>query len=116
MTKRFVLYEHKGDYYILKNPRLHLDFIEMLGDALTSEEIVEELNQLDERVVELAEENEQLKKYLKIHNESELSSIEYNLKLYEENEKLRHELDSLTGCYCADNKEFKDYWRIGYDD
>ena len=29
---------------------------------------------------------------------------------------LRHELDSLTGCYCADNKEFKDYWRIGYDD
>ena len=88
MTKRFVLYEHKGDYYILKNPRLHLDFIEMLGDALTSEEIVEELNQLDDKGVELAEENEQL----------------------------RHELDSLTGCYCADNKEFKDYWRIGYDD
>ena len=39
-----------------------------------------------------------------------------NGKLFEENEKLRHELDSLTGCYCADNKEFKDYWRIGYDD
>ena len=37
-------------------------------------------------------------------------------KLWEENEQLRHELDSLTGCYCADNKEFKDYWRIGYDD
>ena len=29
---------------------------------------------------------------------------------------LRHELDSLTGCYCADNKEFKEYWRIGYDE
>lgn len=38
------------------------------------------------------------------------------VKLREENEQLRHELDSLTGCYCADNKEFKDYWRIGYDD
>lgn len=37
-------------------------------------------------------------------------------ELVEENEQLRHELDSLTGCYCADNKEFKDYWRIGYDD
>lgn len=37
-------------------------------------------------------------------------------ELEEENEQLRHELDSLTGCYCADNKEFKDYWRIGYDD
>ena len=36
--------------------------------------------------------------------------------LINENEQLRHELDSLTGCYCADNKEFKDYWRIGYDD
>lgn len=39
-----------------------------------------------------------------------------NGKLFEEKEQLRHELDSLTGCYCADNKEFKDYWRIGYDD
>ena len=58
--KQFVLYEHKDDYYILKNPRIHLDFIEMLGDALTSEEIVEELNQLNDKVVELAEENEQL--------------------------------------------------------
>ena len=37
-------------------------------------------------------------------------------ELVEENEQLRHELDSLTGCYCADNKEFKDYWSIGYDD
>ena len=33
-----------------------------------------------------------------------------------ENKEMRHELDSLSGCYCADNKEFKDYWRIGYDD
>lgn len=44
---------------------------------------------------EIKKENEQLKKYLKIHSESELSSIEYNLKLYEENEKLRQELKQM---------------------
>lgn len=43
-------------------------------------------------------------------------SCENEKKLQEENEQLRHELDSLTGCYCADNKKFKDYWRIGYDE
>lgn len=42
--------------------------------------------------------------------------VEENEQLRKENEQLRHELDSLSGCYCADNKEFKDYWRIGYDD
>lgn len=63
--KQFVLYEHKGGYYILKNPRIHLDFIEMLGDALTSEEIVEELNQLDDKVVKLAKENERLRQIIK---------------------------------------------------
>ena len=63
--KRFTVKSIKNNHYILKNPRIHLDFIEMLGDALTSEEIVEELNQLDEKVVELAEENEQLKQEIK---------------------------------------------------
>ena len=47
-------------------------------------------------------------------NENEV--VDLLNELVEENEQLRHELDSLTGCYCADNKEFKDYWRIGYDD
>ena len=53
------------------------------------------------------------------HIRSELSAPQLMDKIFElkeENEQLRHELDSLTGCYCADNKEFKDYWRIGYDD
>ena len=44
--KRFKLYEHKGNDYILDNPKEHLDFIEMLGDTLTSEEIVDLLNEL----------------------------------------------------------------------
>lgn len=79
--KRFVLYEHKENYYILKNPRIHLDFIEMLGDALTSEEIVEELNQLDEKVVELAEENEQLRVELETHKHPLWSTREAERKV-----------------------------------
>ncbi len=47
-TKRFILYEYKDNDYILDNPNVHLDFIEMLGDALTSEEIVDLLNELHE--------------------------------------------------------------------
>ena len=45
----------------------------MLGDALTSEEIVEELNQLNDKVVELKEENRELRQ-----------SVEYWQKKYEE--------------------------------
>ena len=53
--KRFVYYEHKGADYILDTPNESLDFIEMLGDCLEAEEIVDLLN-------ELSEENKQLKK------------------------------------------------------
>ena len=54
--KRFVYYEHKGADYILDTPNKSLDFIEMLGDCLDAEEIVDLLNQL-------YDENEQLKQY-----------------------------------------------------
>ena len=54
--KRFVYYEHKGADYILDTPNKSLDFIEMLGDCLEAEEIVDLLNCLNE-------ENEQLKQY-----------------------------------------------------
>ena len=53
-NKRFVYYEHKGADYILENPNTDLDFIEMLGDCLGAEEIVDLLNQL-------YDENKQLK-------------------------------------------------------
>ena len=70
-------YEHKGADYILDNPNKSLDFIEMLGDCLEAEEIVDLLNEqheqierlkgnfraLDEVKCELAEENEQLKQF-----------------------------------------------------
>ena len=52
--KRFVYYEHKGADYILDTPNKSLDFIEMLGDCLEAEEIVDLLN-------ELHDENEELK-------------------------------------------------------
>ena len=54
--KRFVYYEHKGADYILDTPNKSLDFIEMLGDCLEAEEIVDLLNCLNE-------ENEQLKQF-----------------------------------------------------
>lgn len=56
MTKRFVYYEHKGADYILDTPNKSLDFIEMLGDCLEAEEIVDLLNCLND-------ENEQLKQF-----------------------------------------------------
>ena len=54
--KRFVYYEHKGADYILDTPNESLDFIEMLGDCLEAEEIVDLLN-------ELHDENEELKQH-----------------------------------------------------
>lgn len=56
--KRFVYYEHKGADYILDTPNNSLDFIEMLGDCLEPEEIVDLLNCLND-------ENEQLKSTIK---------------------------------------------------
>lgn len=56
--KRFVYYEHKGADYILDTPNNSLDFIEMLGDCLEAEEIVDLLNCLND-------ENEQLKSTIK---------------------------------------------------
>ena len=55
--KRFVYYEHKGADYILDTPNKSLDFIEMLGDCLEAEEIVDLLNYLND-------ENERLKQEL----------------------------------------------------
>ena len=61
-NKRFVYYEHKGADYILDTPNESLDFIEMLGDCLEAEEIVDLLNQLYDENEELKKRNEFLKK------------------------------------------------------
>ena len=60
--KRFVYYEHKGADYILDTPNESLDFIEMLGDCLEAEEIVDLLNELSEENDQLKKRNEFLKK------------------------------------------------------
>ena len=60
--KRFVYYEHKGADYILDTPNKSLDFIEMLGDCLEAEEIVDLLNQLYDENEQLKKENEFLNK------------------------------------------------------
>lgn len=64
--KRFVYYEHKGADYILDTPNKSLDFIEMLGDCLEAEEIVDLLN-------ELHNENEELKQ----HNTELINKIDF---------------------------------------
>ena len=76
-NKRFVYYEHKGADYILDNPNKSLDFIEMLGDCLEAEEIVDLLNCLND-------ENKQLKNKidaLEDDNETYHKSLE-QLNLY----------------------------------
>ena len=70
--KRFVYYEHKGADYILDTPNESLDFIEMLGDCLEAEEIVDLLN-------ELSDENEQLKQYKQSVNDVLKSWSQKNL-------------------------------------
>lgn len=70
--KRFVYYEHKGADYILDTPNKSLDFIEMLGDCLETEEIVDLLNCLND-------ENEQLKQYKQLVNDVLRSWSQKNL-------------------------------------
>ena len=58
--KRFVYYEHKGADYILDTPNKSLDFIEMLGDCLEAEEIVDLLNCLNDENKQLKQRNIEL--------------------------------------------------------
>ena len=55
-------YEHKGADYILDTPNESLDFIEMLGDCLEAEEIVDLLNCLNDENERLKKRNEFLKR------------------------------------------------------
>ena len=116
----------------------------VFANSLSPSEVVELLNilhqenqELQEKIMKvkqsnnhyyteyykIKEENEQLRQ--QVQNAKELAvenDVQYQICRKEKEdfqnmcEQLRHELDSLSGCYCADNKEFKDYWRIGYDD
>lgn len=91
-NKRFVYYEHKGADYILDTPNKSLDFIEMLGDCLEAEEIVDLLNCLND-------ENEQLKQsYKEFEDECQSTFNAMNRKqndLYRKNFKLKEENEQL---------------------
>ena len=96
-AKRFAYYEHKGADYILDTPNKSLDFIEMLGDCLEAEEIVDLLNCLNY-------ENEQLKKQkVKYKRLSEIRDEEINNRILTikefmdncSNEKVKKALEDL---------------------
>ena len=109
-TKRFVYYEHKGADYILDTPNKNLDFIEMLGDCLEAEEIVDLLNCLND-------ENKQLKEQLEICKDArqaykqdwkacvsycdtykdEIHTLKDNIQgLIEENKVLKNNVEKLS--------------------
>ena len=109
--KRFVYYEHKGADYILDTPNKSLDFIEMLGDCLEAEEIVDLLNYLND-------ENKQLKEQLEICKDArqaykqdwkacvsycdtykdEIHTLKDNIQgLIEENKMLKNNVEKLSG-------------------
>ena len=78
--KRFVYYEHKGADYILDTPNTELDFIEMLGDALETEEIVDKLNEQDMKIRQLersVERREEQISIIKKHCKAYLTEEQY---------------------------------------
>ena len=95
--KRFVYYDHKGADYILDTPNKSLDFIEMLGDCLEAEEIVDLLNCLND-------ENEQLKQQIK-ELEQEIEKLDTFKKILEYTEKESDGVDWQSYC----EKEFEGF-------
>lgn len=83
--KRFVYYEHKGADYILDNPNESLDFIEMLGDCLEAEEIVDLLNCLNDENEQLKQELIELKKWEKYVGDVKREDLDkvFKMSIYE---------------------------------
>ena len=94
--KRFVYYEHKGADYILEDPNTDLDFIEMLGDCLESEEIVDLLNELHDENEQLRKENDMLSCELSVSANKEISRNCRIVELAEENEQLKQYKQSVN--------------------
>ena len=94
--KRFVYYEHKGADYILDTPNKSLDFIEMLGDCLEAEEIVDLLNELND-------ENEELKQF----KEKIFTSIEKEIARNEKTIEWKKETLDLLNELLDVNKQLK---------
>ena len=112
-----------GRYTLMFDEHTFFVFDNEKEERMTALEVTKKLNEQQATITHLEEENEQLRQ--QVQNAKELAvenDVQYQICRKEKEdfqnmcEQLRHELDSLSGCYCADNKEFKDYWRIGYDD
>ena len=94
--KRFVYIEHKGADYILDTPNWELDFIEMLGDTLEAEEIVDLLNSLNDENVKLRARNKYLA--MKIQRERNIHVKEHEKwenEIQKENEQLKAKNEGL---------------------
>ena len=87
--KRFVYYEHKGADYILDTPNKSLDFIEMLGDCLEAEEIVDLLNELHDENEQLRKENDMFSCELSVSANKEISRNCRIAELEEENKQYK---------------------------
>ena len=94
-NKRFVYYEHKGADYILDTPNESLDFIEMLGDCLEAEEIVDLLNELHDENEQLRKENDMFSCELSVSANKEISRNCRITELEEENEELKSTIAQL---------------------
>ena len=108
--KRFVYYEHKGADYILDTPNTDLDFIEMLGDCLEAEEIVDLLNCLND-------ENEQLKRSVQYwyaeHKRIVNNYVDKIKEMEKENEELKQQKNKWKQ-QCIHFKEMLDDMDITY--
>ena len=84
-NKRFVYYEHKGADYILDTPNKNLDFIEMLGECLEAEEIVDLLNCLNDENEWLKQELIELKKWEKYVGDVKREDLDkvFKMSIYE---------------------------------
>lgn len=112
--KRFKYYEHKGADYILENPNEDLDFIEMLGDCLDSDEIVNRLNELYNENERLKEENNEIDKLKRANNKLNKLCVKYGCKvdrLETENENLEITIAAKEALINVCEKKFKE---LGY--
>ena len=108
--KRFVYCEHKGADYILDTPNESLDFIEMLGDCLEAEEIVDLLNELNDENDEL----KQFKEKIFTSIEKEIARNEKTIEWKKETLDLLNELLDVNEQLKQQNEFLKkrcdEYW------
>lgn len=106
-NKRFVMYEHKDNDYILDTLNTSLDFIEMLGDALDSKEIVDRLNKQNMMIKSL---EKQFQKQHGIIKEQDKRIIELEDKLNQTAlEFLNHEIISMRKAVEISEMNYSDF-------